>query len=150
MTHPAEAGTRKDSRTEYLMNKSLLSRALVAAAVVAAAGIAQAETFNVPQQAGEASTMTMGAPNQLTTNTPAPSYVWSAPVTGTVVVPSYTTVMGGAPVITTYDYPSTVSVNPTWNAWTYDFHGSASNTTSVPDRAGEASNFVNGVPNAMP
>ena len=41
-------------------------------------------TYNVPQQAGEASTMTNGVPNAATNNHPTPSSV----VVGTVVMPA--------------------------------------------------------------
>jgi len=41
-------------------------------------------TYNVPQQAGEASTMTNGVPNQMTNNHPTHSRV----VIGTVVAPA--------------------------------------------------------------
>lgn len=75
------------------MNKTSLSRVLLLAGVLAAAGVAQAQSYDVPQQAGEASTMTNGAPNQLTTNSPYSD--------GTVVID--TTILGAPPatVITT-------------------------------------------------
>ena len=43
------------------MKKSTLS--LIVAGALAVAGVAQAETYDTPTQAGEASTMTMGQPN---------------------------------------------------------------------------------------
>jgi hypothetical protein len=70
-----------------------ISQALVLAGVVAVAGVAQADTFDSPMQAGEASTMTGGAPNAKTTNSPYSD--------GTVVVD--TRVLGAGPaVVTTY------------------------------------------------
>jgi hypothetical protein len=50
------------------MKKTTLS--LIVAGALGLAGMAQAETFNTPTQAGEASTMTMGQPNERTTNSP--------------------------------------------------------------------------------
>ncbi|MDB5956916.1 hypothetical protein [Ramlibacter sp.] len=152
------------------MNKPLLSRALVVAAVVAVAGVAQAETFNSPMQAGEASTMTGGAPNMLTSNDPSYSYSYDmggplpAPVVDSTVLgagPMYdTTVLGGPPSVvyeTTTVYPSSVYVQPNinWSPETYHSgwgtgYGGATATSRVPDRAGEASTIVNGVPNQQP
>jgi hypothetical protein len=43
---------------------------LVLAGLMALGGVAQAQTSNVPLKAGEASTVTNGAPNAQTTNTP--------------------------------------------------------------------------------
>jgi hypothetical protein len=144
------------------MNKPHLSRALVVAAVVAVAGVANAETFDSPvNQAGEASTMTNGQPNMVTNNIGYP-----APVTGTTIIgvnPSLdTTVLGGPPSMTTETvtvYPSQVYVQPNSNWGYYQVHpmmmnrdglGSASATSPIPDRAGEASTIVNGVPNLLP
>lgn len=87
------------------MKKSSLTRALFVAGVVAVAGVAQAaETFDSPMQAGEASTMTGGQPNALTTNSPYPD--------GTAVIVD-TRVLGAGPAVivpqgtttvTTYHY----------------------------------------------
>ncbi|HEX2543957.1 MAG TPA: hypothetical protein VHL79_03720 [Ramlibacter sp.] len=122
------------------MNK-LSTRALIAAAAVAFGGAASAgQTFNVPlNQPGEASTMTGGAPNMLTHNE-----IW-APMPAPVVVYSDvdTTVLGAGPVIT---YPAPVVTY----GYNYDFRGSASNNSSVPDRAGELSTITNGQPNLLP
>lgn len=75
------------------MNKSTLS--LLVAGTLALAGVAQAQTFDTPTQAGEASTMTNGAPNQLTTNSPY----------GDGNVALGTTILGAGPVTTTtYGY----------------------------------------------
>ena len=153
------------------MNKTLISRTLVVAAVVAVAGVAQAETFNSPTQAGEASTMTHGAPNLLTTNTPSYSYSYDlggplpAPVVDSTILGAGpvmdTTILGGPPTVV-YEsstiYPSSVYVQPNIN-WGYGTSyndgagmtmGGATSTTPVPDRAGEASTLVNGVPNRLP
>jgi hypothetical protein len=74
------------------MKKTSLTRALFVAGLVAAAGVAQAQTdktFDSPQRAGEASTMTGGQPNALTTNSPYSD--------GTVIVD--TRVLGAGPVV---------------------------------------------------
>ena len=153
------------------MNKPLLSRALVVAAVVAAAGVgvAQAETFNTPMQAGEASTMTHGQPNMRTTNTPSYSYSYDvggplpAPVVDSTILGagpmSDTTVLGAGPMVTyeaTTVYPSSVYVQPS-TSWDHSYYdgagmgmGGATATSPIPDRAGEASTIVNGVPNRLP
>jgi hypothetical protein len=133
------------------MTKSSLTRVLLLAGVVAAAGVAQAGTFDSPyNQAGEASTMTHGAPNLLTTNQgDSSSYVYSetdptlvlgaGPATVTVQSYSYTYPAGvysssyPAPVV---NYTPGVMIDP-----------SASATSNIPDRAGEASTMTNGVPN---
>jgi hypothetical protein len=127
------------------MRKSLLSAVLVAAGM-GLAGLASAETFDSPTQAGEASTMTMGQPNVATTNSPYPDGI-------------DTTVLGAGPAsvtryetVTTYSTPvlvspdSIVSYGP---GWTY-LHGGATETSKVPERAGEASTMTHGVPNMMP
>lgn len=108
---------------------------LIAAAAMAFAGLASAgQTFDSPvHQPGEASTMTMGAPNLLTQN--PPQYHWPAPVVDSVD----TTVLGAG----SYN-------NPVHSQGRFDFHGSASNDSSVPDRAGELSTISGGVPNMMP
>jgi hypothetical protein len=96
------------------MNKTSLTRTLLVAGVLAAAGIAQAETFDSPQQAGEASTMTGGSPNALTTNSPYAdnTVIVDTRVLGAgpaVVVPYGTTYYGP-----TYYYsaPAAVVVQP--------------------------------------
>jgi hypothetical protein len=144
------------------MNKSLLSRALVAAAVVAVAGVAQAETFDSPyNQAGDASTMTHGQPNMSTNNIgPTESSALPAPVMGSSY--SETTILGGPPSTmgeSTVIYSSPVYVQPN-SDWSMNqsrteamhsrFPGGATSTSPIPDRAGEASTIVNGVPNLKP
>jgi hypothetical protein len=112
-----------------------LSRALFVAASLALAGAAQAaQTWDSPQAAGEASTMTNGQPNVSTDNPNGPMYVYTVPV-----LPS-TTVMGAGPVVYTYEYiyPSVV-LSPE--------HRGASETSNVPLRAGEMSTMTNGAPN---
>lgn len=121
------------------MNKSTKSTlSILAAGVLLAAGAAQAQSFDTPvRQAGEASTMTQGQPNLETDNT------LTAPDTGTmgagpavVYTESYTT---SAPV---YILPAPLGVAP------YELdRGGASDTTTVPGRAGEASTMTGGVPN---
>jgi len=136
------------------MRKTTLS-ALLAAGIVAVAGVAQAETFDSPTQAGEASTMTHGVPNAATTNSPYPDGY------------NATMIMGSGPVlvdpgVTTYGYTTTYPqvityvspsygyywtpapvVNNSWNGYL----NSASETSNVPQRAGEASTMSGGVPN---
>jgi hypothetical protein len=113
-----------------------LSRALFVAASLALAGAAQAaQTWDSPQAAGEASTMTNGQPNVSTDNPNGPMYVYTLPV-----VPS-TTVMGSGPaVVYTYGYvyPAHV-ISPERRG--------ASETSNVPLRAGEMSAMTNGAPN---
>lgn len=126
------------------MKKSTLSRALFVAGVVAMAGVAQAQTFDSPTQAGEASTMTEGQPNAVTTNSPYSDG-------------SHTMILGAGPAVvttdsyvTTYSYPSYSHPLPAPVAtygWGYG-HGGASETSNVPERAGEASTMTGGVPNA--
>lgn len=156
------------------MRKSSLQRALLLAGAVALAGVgvAQAETFDTPTQAGEASTMTNGQPNMLTDNGPVMNYDWTltSPSTtvlgaGPVVQYDYytpsTTILGAPPVVS-YDYyaPSTTVLGSgpaTITTYTYGTpsvcytwsHGGASETSNVPLRAGEASTMTGGNPNAL-
>ena len=116
------------------MKHSTLS--LIVAGLVAAGGIAQAETFDTPMQAGEASTMTMGQPNQLTTNSPYSD--------GTVWVD--TTVLGAAPATVTVPVDHYVYVQPGWSGSTQQRHQAAA-TFNTPARAGEASTMTGGQPN---
>lgn len=129
------------------MNKSLST--LFLAGMVAVGGVAQAETFDSPTQAGEASTMTHGAPNQVTTNSPYSDngvILYSPPVvTYGVPMVTYsspvvdTTVLGAAPSVdtdVTYIYRPT-EISRTQAAATFD----------VPARAGEASTMTGGAPN---
>ena len=107
------------------MKKSSLS--LVIAGVFAVAGAAQAQnTFDTPNRAGEASTMTHGAPNLETDNVGTPQ----------------TTVMGAPSSIYTPDTVVSVPANPL----VVDRDAAAS-TFDVPSRAGEASTMTGGAPN---
>lgn len=133
------------------MRKATIS-ALFVAGALAMAGVAQAETFNSPTQAGEASTMTNGVPNQLTTNSPYGD--------GTVIdyytTTNPTTVLGAGPATVTtttyYSYPAYSYVMPA-PVVVYDNYdsgwASATETSNVPQRAGEASTMTNGVPNLL-
>jgi len=131
------------------MRKTTLS-ALLAAGIVAVAGVAQAETFDSPTQAGEASTMTHGVPNAATTNSPYPDGYNATMIMGagpsTVTTYTYT-----YPSVITYSYPSSsyylVPTSPVDNSWN-GYLNSATETSNVPQRAGEASTMTNGVPNA--
>ena len=127
--------------------KTSLARVLFVAGALAAAGaVAQAETFDSPQQAGEMSTMTHGAPNLETTNSPygdvnhavvvtTPGVVATAPV---MVVPN-TTVLGAGPAVVT---TTTMPGNPY-------LHDGSSETSNTPQRAGEMSTMTGGAPNML-
>ena len=130
------------------MRKTTLS-ALIAAGIVAVAGVAQAATFDSPTQAGEASTMTNGVPNAATTNSPYPDgynatmIMGAGPSTVTTYTYSY-------PSVITYGYPSSnyfalpaYPVDHSWNGYL----NSATETSNVPQRAGEASTMTGGAPN---
>ncbi|HVE52586.1 MAG TPA: hypothetical protein VNB23_04325 [Ramlibacter sp.] len=104
------------------MNKKSLS--LIVAGVFAVAGAAQAQaTFDTPTRAGEASTMSMGAPNLETSVD--------------------TRVMGAAPS-GIYAPDTVVTVPP--NPMVVDRDAAAA-TFNVPSRAGEASTMTGGAPN---
>ena len=136
---------------------SSLSRALLCAGAlaVAGAGVAQAETFDSPQQAGEASTMTQGAPNLLTDNSADtgittytytyPSYSDSNPTTvlgaGPATVTTYTYTYPAYASTTTYVAPPVVNYDHSW--------GGASETSNVPLRAGEVTTITGGAPNML-
>lgn len=134
------------------MTKITLPRALIAAGVLAAAGIAQAQTYDVPLQAGEASTMTHGAPNLVTDN-PGTTTMGAAPATVTTY--TYTTTY---PVVTTYSAPVAVYSPPAVSyapdtVVTYVHRPdvvsrtASAATYNVPSRAGEASTMTGGAPN---
>jgi hypothetical protein len=113
------------------MHKTSLS--LLVAGVMAVAGVAQAQTFDSPTRAGEASTMTMGQPNQNTTNSPYGDH-------GMVIVD--TTVLGAAPVaVYSYGAPHFIQHR--------DTRHQAAATFNVPARAGEASTMTGGAPNML-
>ena len=116
------------------MKQSTLS--LIVAGLVAVGGIAQAETFDAPTKAGEASTMTGGQPNQLTTNSPYSD--------GTVWVD--TTVLGAAPPTVTVPMDHYVYVQPGWSGSNQQRHQAAA-SFNPPARAGEASTMTGGQPN---
>lgn len=111
------------------MKQMSLSRALLLAGVVAAAGVAQAQTYDVPQQAGEASTMTHGAPNLLTDNQHNPAVMGAAPAPYVSYTPDT--------VVTHVHRPQVVS------------RTSSAATFNVPSRAGEASTMTGGAPNMV-
>jgi hypothetical protein len=122
------------------MSKTKTAASLLIAGLMTGAAWAQtaSATSDVPVKAGEASTMTQGQPNMATThNAPAShSSVGSAsatPVTSATGMPvdsaTSTAVMGA---------PSGAREVP---------HHSATVTSNVPTKAGEASTFTNGVPN---
>ena len=124
------------------MQKTPMTRALFVAGVLALAGAAQAQTFDTPTQAGEASTMTQGAPNLETTNSPYGDG-------------SHTVILGAGPTVvsgTTIDaLPAPVYSSPdtvvSYGAGWPPVQGGATETSNVPERAGEASTMSNGVPN---
>jgi hypothetical protein len=144
------------------MTHSSLYRALLCAGALAlaGAGVAQAETFDSPQQAGEMSTMTQGAPNLVTNNIPNegvttytytypsytyPSYSYSNPTTvlgaGPATVTTYTYTYPAYASTTTYLAPPVVNYDTTW--------GGASETSNVPLRAGEVTTMTGGAPNML-
>jgi hypothetical protein len=129
------------------MNKSL-SRALFLAGMVAVAGagVAQAETFDSPTQAGEASTMTHGAPNQVTTNSPYGDNS-TVIIHGTPGVVVDTRVMGAAPAVVGSTLPDT-EVTYVYRPIRVD-RDQAAATFNVPARAGEASTMTGGAPNMV-
>lgn len=122
------------------MKKTSLS--ILVAGALALAGAVHAETFDTPSQAGEASTMTMGQPNQLTTHSPYPD--------GTVWVD--TTVLGAAPatlsgpVLVTPVYVMPHGYTPHISEQSRE---QAAATFNVPARAGEASTMTGGAPNMV-
>jgi hypothetical protein len=136
------------------MRKTTLAT-LFAAGAMALAGAAQAATFDSPTQAGEASTMTHGAPNLLTTNSPYGD--GGSTMIDYYTTTSPTTVLGAGPATVTtttytYSYPAYSYVMPA-PVVVYDSYdsgwASASETSNVPQRAGEASTMTNGVPNLV-
>lgn len=108
------------------MIRSPLSRTLIVAGLFAAAGAVQAqqaaETSNTPQRAGEASTMTQGAPNAKTTN---------------ATTTDKTTAKSKSKAGKSMDASASGSTGK----------GSATETSNVPQRAGEASTMTGGAPN---
>lgn len=120
------------------MKKFSLTHAILVGGLLAAGGIAQAATTSdVPLEAGEASTMTGGAPNLVTNNVEGShTAVLGA---GPAVVYTTEVVTYGVPV---YHLPPPVALEPI----ELDRGGSAA-TNNVPDRAGEASTMTGGVPN---
>lgn len=108
---------------------SLLLSGLLAAGGAFAQSSPAAGSSNVPAGAGEASTTSKGVPNAKTTNDASTTNMGA---TGSTTVQS-TTPMGKDAI--RQDAKG---------------QGSASATTSVPGRAGEASTMVNGKPNANP
>ncbi|QJW83265.1 hypothetical protein HK414_00350 [Ramlibacter terrae] len=121
------------------MKKSSLS--LIVAGVMAMAGAAQAQaTFDSPvNQPGEASTMTYGQPNAVTSNSDMPDTGTMG--AGPLVVESQTITTYNVPVYS-YSLPAPVSSLP------HELdRGGASETSATPGRAGEASTMTGGVPN---
>lgn len=128
------------------MNKSL-SRTLLLAGMVAmgAAGVAQADTFDSPTQAGEASTMTNGAPNQLTTNSPYGDHSGMVIYSSPVVIDTH--VMGAPPAVVTTTNPDT-DVTYVYRPIRVSPHQAAA-TFNSPSRSGEASTMTGGAPNMV-
>lgn len=137
------------------MKKTSLS--LVLAGVFAVAGVAQAQsqTWDVPQKAGEASTMTMGQPNLETDNLGVPDthVMGAAPaVYGTTTIyPSYSVVTTDPSYVHVQPHvqvnPDTVVTVP-YHPMVVDRHQAAA-TFNVPARAGEASTMTGGAPNVV-
>jgi hypothetical protein len=112
------------------MIKTLSSIALLAAFAVSGTAFAQkaAETSNTPQRAGEASTMTGGAPNAKTTN-------------------DTTTSSPADKAGTKSSKPAKVAKAKTSKSKSSSSMGGATETSNAPERAGEASTMTGGVPN---
>lgn len=108
------------------MTRSKLTLSLAVAGLMAA-GAASAQTYVVVP---DGATPAVVLPR--TTDSTMPSYSYTVPSTA---------VMGYGYVTPAYPV---VGSNNRW-----DHRGSASNSSNVPDRAGEASTFTNGVPNLM-
>ena len=108
------------------MKKTTLS--LIVAGTLAAAGLAQAQnTYDIPAQAGEASTMTQGQPNQLSSN-------------------SDTRVLGAGPTTVMVPMEQYTYVQPGWSG-SYQQRHQAAATFNTPARAGEVSTMTGGQPN---
>jgi hypothetical protein len=120
------------------MKKSL---SILAAGVLAMAGAVQAQTFDSPTQAGEASTMTNGQPNQLTTNSP-----YSDRSSSTVIVD--TTVLGAGPLLIVGPLEP-VGVPPNPILLDEKTRRQAAATFNSPARAGEMSTMTGGAPNMV-
>lgn len=114
------------------MVQNLSRLALVAAFALAGAAHAQkaAETTNTPQRAGEASTMTGGAPNAKTTNE---------------TTTATTADKAGDKAAKKADKAAKKASKMGASGSTDK--GGAAATSNVPDRAGEASTVSGGVPN---
>lgn len=113
------------------MKKSSLT--LLVAGALAMAGAVQAQTWDVPQQAGEISTMTQGQPNMVTSN----AALQQQP--SLVIVD--TRVLGAGPVLLD-------GVSPP-NPYVPYQHGQATAISNLPDRAGEFSTMTGGMPNMI-
>jgi len=142
------------------MSKHSRSLSIVFAAAMAAAGVAQAqlaETTNTPQRAGEASTMTGGAPNVAASNsttTQRPTGVPATPAETTNVpqrAGEASTMTGGAPNSQTSNLPGTTTNKQTSGMGNTGSEtagkAAAAETTSTPQRPGEASTMTGGAPN---
>ncbi|MES2937425.1 MAG: hypothetical protein V4864_07065 [Pseudomonadota bacterium] len=124
------------------MKKTLLSCSLLAA-LLGAGAVQAAPTSDVPLQAGEASTMTGGVPNAKTTNSPYPDGTPVVVVPGYSYSPTYGAVVS-SPVATGVLVQPVEPVRPSARQLS-----SASVTSDVPTRAGEASTMTNGAPNLV-
>ena len=122
------------------MKKTSLT--LLVAGVMALAGAAQADTFDTPTRAGEASTMTMGQPNLATTNSPYSDGVTFVDTTVLGAAPA--TVI--APVVVTPFYMVPYGYTPHISQQSRE---QAAATFNVPSRAGEASTMTGGAPNMV-
>jgi len=119
------------------MKKTTLS--LIVAGVMAVGGIAQAQSYDSPAQSGEASTMTQGQPNQLTTN---------SPYADNTSVITDTTVLGAAPSTVAVPMDHYIHMQPGWRD-SQKQRQQAAASFNVPARSGEASTMTNGVPNQL-
>lgn len=144
------------------MSKKSMSLSIVFAAAIATAGLAhaqQAETTNIPQRAGEASTMTNGRPNLETSNpttTSRPANVNTGKRAETSNVPhragEASTMTNGRPNLETTNAVTTdKKTSKMGNKADKMGHGgkaAATETSNTPQRPGEASTMTGGAPNA--
>lgn len=123
------------------MQRARTTASLLLAGLLAAGGayadhtpahVSAAPTSDVPVNAGEASTVTHGQPNMATSNDPLLQH---PPVTSATGVPVDS---AAAPETAILGAPGDARVIPNY---------SATVTSNIPTRAGEASTMTNGVPN---
>jgi hypothetical protein len=116
--------------------KKLLLTSVAAAGLAMAGAVQAASTFDAPLRAGEASTMTQGRPNLLTTNSPYPD--------GTVVLHARPVVVT-SPVLPAWHPPVAIVNRIDADPWRAD----PTPTSNIPTWSGEASTMTHGQPNMV-